>query len=320
MNIPVHRHTDSRSCGATTTVIGQSTVYINSLLASVQGDTNTHGGGALSASINDGTIFINGKKVVLRGSSAAPDTLCVPIGPPHCNPESVGASANVFASGGGSGGSHAGSPNSPTPGSEGGGGGGGGSPDPNAQSEESIAAEETAARDAAAAGDPSAPNPANTPPGSQSEAERRAFDYFVSEGYTPAQAAGIVGNLVRESNLNPNAINPNDAGYGRDSIGLAQWNRERLTNLQGFAATQGTNYRDFDTQLKFINHELRGSGANGGGSERSAYNRLVQTNTPGASAVAFTSYERFRGWELGSQSRETQNRAAEATRILGSNV
>ena len=100
MSVPVHRHTDSRSCGASTTVAGQSNVFVNNLLASVQGDPNTHGGGSLGATVNDGTVFINNKKVVLKGSSAAPDSLCPPLGPPHCNPAAVGASPNVFACGG----------------------------------------------------------------------------------------------------------------------------------------------------------------------------------------------------------------------------
>ena len=55
----VHRHSDVRICGATTTVVGQQNVYMNNLLASVQGDTNTHGAGNLLASVNPGTVFIN---------------------------------------------------------------------------------------------------------------------------------------------------------------------------------------------------------------------------------------------------------------------
>jgi len=112
MNVPVHRNNDGRACGATTTVRGQGTVYVNNQLASVQGDPNTHGGGALSANVNDGTVFINNIKVVLKGSEAAPDTFCSgrarARGSPHCNPVSVGASPNVFAcngvAGGGTGG------------------------------------------------------------------------------------------------------------------------------------------------------------------------------------------------------------------------
>ena len=101
MNTPVHRHSDSRSCGATTTVMGQGTVWVNNKLASVQGDGNTHGGGALSASVNDGTVWINNKKVVLKGSGSAPDYLCRPKGPPHCSPSATSGSGDVYACGGG---------------------------------------------------------------------------------------------------------------------------------------------------------------------------------------------------------------------------
>lgn len=100
MGIPVHRHGDSRSCGATTVVGGQGSVYINDRLVSVQGDSNTHGGGNLHASNNDGTVFINDKPIVLQGSSASPDSLHPIPGGPHCNPVSTGASPNVFACGG----------------------------------------------------------------------------------------------------------------------------------------------------------------------------------------------------------------------------
>jgi hypothetical protein len=96
----VHRDTDNRVCGATTNVVGQSNVFVNNLLASVQGDINSHGQGALSATVNDGTVFINNIKVVLLGSSASPDLACAPAGPPHCDPKSSSASPDVFACGG----------------------------------------------------------------------------------------------------------------------------------------------------------------------------------------------------------------------------
>jgi hypothetical protein len=88
---------------------------VNNLLASVQGDKNTHGKGDLSASINDGTVWINNRKVVLKGSAATPDSKYPRSGSPHNNPKAVGSSPNVFACGGGSGGSHAGSPDEAFP-------------------------------------------------------------------------------------------------------------------------------------------------------------------------------------------------------------
>lgn len=99
MGIAVHRNNDSRACGAKTTVVGQKKVFVNGELASVLGDPNTHSGGSLNASNNDGSVYINNKPVVLLGSSASPDKLC-PI-PPHCGPTATSASEDVFACGGG---------------------------------------------------------------------------------------------------------------------------------------------------------------------------------------------------------------------------
>lgn len=73
MGINVHRHGDSRSCGATTIVIGQSSVFINGKLCSVEGDINTHGNGQLIASHS--SFKINNKSVIVVGDSSQPDNL-----------------------------------------------------------------------------------------------------------------------------------------------------------------------------------------------------------------------------------------------------
>ena len=91
---PIHRDTDSRACGATTTVSGQSTVWANNLLISVDGDPNSHGGGELSAACNN--VFVENKMVVIKGNSAAADGLCAPLGGNHCNPSATSGSSNVF--------------------------------------------------------------------------------------------------------------------------------------------------------------------------------------------------------------------------------
>ena len=59
---PAHRHGDSRQCGASTIVVGQSTVFINNKLASVNQDPNSHGGGNLIAHCNK--VYINNKLAV----------------------------------------------------------------------------------------------------------------------------------------------------------------------------------------------------------------------------------------------------------------
>lgn len=87
-----HRNTDSRSCGARTIVVGQSSVFVNGLLWSVNGDPNNHGNGNLIASINN--VLIEGKAPIIRGDSARPDNL------DHINPSASGASGDVFSNGG----------------------------------------------------------------------------------------------------------------------------------------------------------------------------------------------------------------------------
>lgn len=95
MTIPIHRHTDSRTCGATTIVSGQSTVFANNLLVSVDGDPNSDGGGALAAVCNQ--VFAHNIMVVNHTpDTAAADALCLPLGGNHCGPATASGSGNVF--------------------------------------------------------------------------------------------------------------------------------------------------------------------------------------------------------------------------------
>jgi hypothetical protein len=91
----IHRNSDARVCGASTIVVGQSTVFANGLLVSVNGDPNSHGGGSLSASCKN--VYINGIMIVNNSpDGAAPDSLCPIPGGPHCGPATAGGSPNVF--------------------------------------------------------------------------------------------------------------------------------------------------------------------------------------------------------------------------------
>jgi uncharacterized Zn-binding protein involved in type VI secretion len=84
---PVHLHGDLRTCGATTVVTGQSTVRSNGKLWAVEGDMNTHGGGALIAS---SSVKISGKRVIVhRPDNAQPDNA------EHSNPATAQGSADV---------------------------------------------------------------------------------------------------------------------------------------------------------------------------------------------------------------------------------
>jgi uncharacterized Zn-binding protein involved in type VI secretion len=83
-----HRHGDSRICGASTIVAGQSHVTVEGQLWAVDGDPNDHGGGALIST--HAWLTINGKGVIVAQDPAGADALC-PV-PPHCNPSAVGFS------------------------------------------------------------------------------------------------------------------------------------------------------------------------------------------------------------------------------------
>lgn len=78
------------------------------------------------------------------------------------------------------------------------------------------------------------------------------MDYFVEKGLTPEQSAGIVGNMQRESGLNP-GIQEYGSGIG---FGLVQWSFDRRNQLEDFAAGRGRPVSDMTTQLDFIWKEL----------------------------------------------------------------
>lgn len=89
MTFKAHRQGDLRSCGATTIVTGQNFVKVNGQLWAVEGDQNTHGGGALIAG-GGRRVKINGKKTIAIGDHASPDSLCGTAGGAHCDPIAVG--------------------------------------------------------------------------------------------------------------------------------------------------------------------------------------------------------------------------------------
>lgn len=144
----------------------------------------------------------------------------------------------------------------------------------------------------------------------------RAYQRLISKGWTPAQAAGVVGNLTAESggSLNTQARNPGDGSDGSDSIGVAQWNGARAKALKAFAAERGTDWHDFDTQIDFVDHELRTS-------ERGAGENLARATNAEEAAAAFTGYERPAGWSAGNAkgSHNWTGRRDAALRITGEN-
>lgn len=76
------------------------------------------------------------------------------------------------------------------------------------------------------------------------------IDYFVSQGWSKEQAAGIAANLSRESNFNPRAVGDNGAAFG-----VGQWHPDRQA---AFKEQFGKDIREstLEEQLAFVQFEL----------------------------------------------------------------
>lgn len=115
------------------------------------------------------------------------------------------------------------------------------------------------------------------------------YQGFLARGFGPAQAAVMAGNAQQESSFNPAAWNAaSQAG------GLFQWRGSRLSALQGYAAAQGKDISDPDTQMDFAVHEMAGPEA---GNVKSF---LAATDVPTANA-AFKRYLRYGPTEDGNR-------------------
>ncbi len=87
--------------------------------------------------------------------------------------------------------------------------------------------------------------------------EKTAYDFFVNKGLSKAQAAGIVGNLIQESNVLPGSVQPGGPGRGiaQWSVG-GRWNASHDDNVAWYVATHGGSTASLTTQLDFIWYEL----------------------------------------------------------------
>ena len=101
--------------------------------------------------------------------------------------------------------------------------------------------------------------------------KKKAMEFFQNKGLKPHQAAGIVGNLLGESNLNHTAVNKSSGAYG-----LAQWLGPRKTALFNKYGKNPT----FDQQLEFLWDELQGS-------ENASLKALMATSTYEAATDSF---------------------------------
>jgi hypothetical protein len=142
--------------------------------------------------------------------------------------------------------------------------------------------------------------------------EQQAYQYLIAQGYPPVAAAGIVGNLVQESGVNP-IVNPGDSGTAH---GIAQWRGDRWSGLQNYAKQNKGSAADLNTQLGYLDYELRNKYGD-------TYQKLMNARSPGDAAGAFAlEYERPKGAETGVASNVDgwANRLSSAQSIYGAPV
>lgn len=98
-------------------------------------------------------------------------------------------------------------------------------------------------------------DPRNQTVATKSQKRLASMIFFVDNGYTPAQAAGICGNLEAESGFETTIVS---SVPGEQSQGIAQWNPAggRLQGLKLFASDNNYDWRNFSVQLQYIIYEL----------------------------------------------------------------
>lgn len=89
------------------------------------------------------------------------------------------------------------------------------------------------------------------PSGSVQERINFAFNYLQNKHKLPPHvAAGIVGNFRQESDLYTGALGDNDASFG-----IAQWQKDRRTNLMNWAKQSRRDIYNLETQLDYAIEE-----------------------------------------------------------------
>lgn len=112
------------------------------------------------------------------------------------------------------------------------------------------------------------------------------WDNLIKLGYTEVATAGIMGNLMAESGLNPKRVQSdsyieadNITVDGETGYGLAQWTfSTRQQNLADYANSKGRPSGDLMVQIDFLNMEIDQYGIK---------NKLNEQSTPSAAALYF---------------------------------
>lgn len=96
----------------------------------------------------------------------------------------------------------------------------------------------------------------SAPPASSGNQAKAVWDTLLANGFSQEAAAGILGNLQQESNVDPTTMQ-----NGGPGMGLAQWSRGgRWDNgprsMLSFAGTRGMDPWEASTQIQFMIYEM----------------------------------------------------------------
>lgn len=123
-----------------------------------------------------------------------------------------------------------------------------------------------------------------------SSAQNTVWNFFKSQGLSDNAISGIMGNLQQESNFN-SKTGKNAQG---SAFGIAQWRGDRLSDLNSYAKSKGTNASDLNTQLEFMWKELQGK-------EKKALDSLNKTLSVTEHASNFNALYERSGEKAGSK-------------------
>jgi hypothetical protein len=119
---------------------------------------------------------------------------------------------------------------------------------------------------------------------------KKAFDILVKNGYSPQNAAGIVGNLYSEGRKpGTTDINPNQNQIGGGGgYGIAQWTSP--DRKEGLKRHSPNNWNTMEGQMSYLIYELR--------TKEKTAERLLQNSRDSVdrSALAFLAFERPKGY------------------------
>lgn len=113
------------------------------------------------------------------------------------------------------------------------------------------------------------------------------FNFLLAKGLNDLQSAAVVGNLMQESSLQPNALNKSSGAYG-----IAQWlggRKDALLEKSFYHESDPDPSLELQVQLDYLWEELQGS-------ESGSYTALTTATTtdPGELAVIFgEAFERY---------------------------